>query len=151
VLLIPGGCRCTVCHSKDLTQSEKNVYQFFAVRSIFFESSTGAATRLLQRKKLCQSTIFFAGGAAIACLPLQPYVRTTHHHLYHGGKLFRIQHDYFVMSNESLGRLRLSACSGLRHAQAQAVLRRILYWVTILRDFPERHLGYTSHNKNGFI
>jgi hypothetical protein len=29
---------------------------------------------LLQRKKLCQSTIFFANGTAIACLPLQPDV-----------------------------------------------------------------------------
>jgi hypothetical protein len=33
---------------------------------IFREQSTGAATRLLQRKKLCQSTIYFANGAAIA-------------------------------------------------------------------------------------
>jgi hypothetical protein len=48
-------------------------------------------------------------------------------------------------------RLRLSACCGLRRAQAQAVLRRILYWMAILRDSPETYMGYTSHNKNGFI
>jgi hypothetical protein len=52
---------------------------------------------------------------------------------------------------EQNDRLRLSACCGLRRAQAQAVLRRILYWMTILRDFPEMHLGYTSHNTNVFI
>jgi hypothetical protein len=47
---------------------------------IFREQSTGAATRLPQRKELyqCQSAIFFAGGAAIACLPRQPGVPTAH-------------------------------------------------------------------------
>jgi hypothetical protein len=42
------------------------------LNEVFREQSAGAATRLLQRKKLCQSTIFFANGAAIACLPFQP-------------------------------------------------------------------------------
>ena len=56
-----------------------------------------------------------------------------------------------TLSSGGCDRLRLSACCGLRRAQAQAVLRRILYWMTILRDFPETYMGYTSHNKNGFI
>jgi hypothetical protein len=56
------------------------------------------------------------------------------------------ENSYWVVD-----RLRLSACCGLRRAQAQAVLRRILYWMTILRDFPEMYLGYTSHNTNVFI
>jgi hypothetical protein len=43
---------------------------FYRLIDIFREQSTGAATRLPQRKKLYQSTIFFASGAAIACLPL---------------------------------------------------------------------------------
>ena len=56
-----------------------------------------------------------------------------------------------VAERMSGDRLRLSACCGLRRAQAQAVLRRILYWMAILRDFPETYMGYTSHNKNGVI
>jgi hypothetical protein len=44
-----------------------------------------------------------------------------------------------------IDRLRLSAYSGLRRAQAQAVLRRILYWVAILiRDFTERYTWGTQ-------
>jgi hypothetical protein len=42
------------------------VQTFYRPIDIFREQSTGAATRLLQRKKLCQSTIFFVNGAAIA-------------------------------------------------------------------------------------
>jgi hypothetical protein len=55
-----------------------SVQTFYRPIDIFREQSTRAATHLLQRKKLCQSTIFFANGAAIACLPLQLDVRTTH-------------------------------------------------------------------------
>jgi hypothetical protein len=55
---------------------------FYRPIDIFREQSTRAATRLLQRKKLCQSTIFFA-------LTSAP----------HAGKLFWIQPDYFAMNH----------------------------------------------------
>jgi hypothetical protein len=35
-----GTCCCTVHHSKDLTESEKNACKLLTVRSIFFESRT---------------------------------------------------------------------------------------------------------------
>jgi hypothetical protein len=38
------------------------VQAFYRPIDIFREQSTGAATRLPQHKKLCQSTIFFANG-----------------------------------------------------------------------------------------
>jgi hypothetical protein len=57
------------------------------------------------RSGLCQSAIFFANGVRLRAynLPLQPDgVPTAHYHLRHAGKLFWIQHDYFVINHVTI-------------------------------------------------